>query len=81
MPLVGGGFCCFLASEEVNDTGSEESEECEGANYAAGDCAGRDVVRGAGFGSDGGEGGTGICVRGGRCIVLVSCDQWWGTIY
>ena len=43
--LVGGGFCCFSAVEEVDDTGGNNSEECEGADYAPGDCAGRGVVR------------------------------------
>ena len=60
--LVGGGFCCFLAFEEVDDAGGEGSEEREGADYAPGDCAGRGVVRGAGCGRDGGKRGAGACV-------------------
>lgn len=59
--LLGGGFCCFLAFEEV-DADGEGSEECEGADYAAGDFAGGGVVRGAGLGRGGGKRGAGGCV-------------------
>ncbi len=74
--LVGGGFCCFSAFEEVDDAGGDDSEECEGADYAPGDCACRRVVRGVRCGRDGGKRGAGGCVWdrgwGSRCIGLIS---------
>lgn len=60
--LLGGGFCCFLAFEDVDGAGGEGSEECEGADYAAGECASGSVVRGAGLGRDRGNRGAGCCV-------------------
>ena len=79
LPLPGGGrLCCFLAFEEENDARGEESKECEGADYAPGDCTGRGVVRGAGCGRHRGERGAGVCAWcgacSGRCIRLVSKD-------
>ena len=74
MLLLGGGFCCFLAFEDVDGAGGEGSEECEGADYAAGERASRSVVRGAGLvrgtwlvrgaelGRDRGKSGAGCCV-------------------
>ena len=61
LPLIGGRFCCFLAFEEVDYAGGEQSEECEGADYAPGNCAGRGVVRRAGFERGRGKRGAGVC--------------------
>ena len=51
-----------MAFEEVDGAGGEGSEECEGADYAPGECAGGGVVRGAGLVRGRGKRGAGVCV-------------------